>query len=75
MKAVERDILIHAIYQGMYGVSGTEEKGMIGDIKDIREDQGEQKGKVLLNTIYRRIIVSVGSLGIVTLVLHMLGVY
>ena len=75
MKPIERDILINDIWKGIYGISGTEEKGMIGDIKKIIEHQEKQNGSILINTIWRRIIVGVGSTGITALVLHLIGVY
>ncbi len=35
--------LTQEIWQGMYGVDGTEDKGLIGDFKELRVDYGEFK--------------------------------
>ena len=61
MKASERDILIHDIWKGIYGIPGTAEKGMMGDIKEIIEGQRVQNGSILRNTIWRRVICGVGG--------------
>ena len=78
MTAAERDILLHDIWKGIYGIPGTDEKGMVGDIKEIVEQQRVQNGSILRNTIWRKVIVGVGGaslLALTGLVLRVLGVY
>ena len=67
MKPAERDILIHDIWKGIYGIPGTDERGMAGDIKEIVEQQRIQNGSILRNTIWRRVIIGVGGTSIIGL--------
>ena len=38
--------MAHDVYQAMFGVEGSDEKGMVGDIKEIRADVKAQNGRV-----------------------------
>ena len=45
MKAPERDELLTQLKTVMVGVENTEEKGLVGDVKDILEMVREQNGR------------------------------
>jgi len=38
--------IAYEVHQAMFGVEGSDEKGMIGDIKEIRADVKAQNGRV-----------------------------
>lgn len=38
MKAAERDNLVRETHQALLGIAGTEEKGVAGDVKEMKKD-------------------------------------
>ena len=67
--------LINELHQAVLGVPGTDDTGMAGDIKEMRDDQREQNGRILRNTIYRKITVGIGGMLALAFILHLTGVY
>ncbi len=55
LKVEERDELFRQTHQALLGVPGTDEKGMAGDIKEIKTRLKILNGQVSLNTLYRKI--------------------
>ena len=51
MNDSERDALLMELKTAVVGIEGTEEKGMAGDIKEIKENGKKQNGRVRKNTI------------------------
>lgn len=58
--------LLQEVWQGLFGVNGTDDKGLIGDFKEFKEDQCK---KVDRNT---RIIYLL--MGIIVIICSLLGV-
>jgi len=54
MKLQERDKLIRQVHQSIYGVAGTEDKGMAGDVKTIKDCLNNVKKDVTKNTAWRK---------------------
>ena len=53
MTDIERDAMLRELHQAIKGIPGTDDKGMLGDMKEIKttvkdvcEDQNKLKGKV-----------------------------
>lgn len=67
--------LINELHQAVLGVPGTDDTGMVGDIKEVKKYQRDQNGKVMKNTIYRKIYAGIGGFGLIVLALHLIGVY
>ena len=71
--------LINELHQAVLGVPGTEDGGMAGDIKKIKDDQKENFIATTKNTVWRKVIAGVGGTVIVIVVpafiLHLIGVY
>ncbi len=71
--------LTQEVHQGMYGVEGTDDKGLVGDLKELVKEARIQNGRVSKNS--RRINIIVGVLigtGILTGleaadILHLIG--
>lgn len=51
--------MIQETHQGMFGVEGTDDKGLVGDVKDIKSEIKEQNGRVRKNSKMIYIIVGV----------------
>jgi len=51
MKPAERDELLIELKTAVVGIKNTEEKGMAGDIKDIKKHIVKQNGKIIKNRI------------------------
>ena len=47
------DDMVREMYQVIMGIPDTEEKGMLGDIKSIKEDMQRINGSVQANTHWR----------------------
>ena len=45
MKVAERDQMLQEVHQGIWGVKGTEDKGLMGDFKELKEAVKEQNGR------------------------------
>ena len=59
--------LIREIWQGVYGIPGTQEKGLAGDVKEIKDHLSEQNSKINKNTNKIHYIIGVlASLGILS---------
>ncbi len=52
---------IREIWQGMYGVEGSEEKGMVGDVKEVRIRLQSMDNAVSANTTWRRLVTGIGG--------------
>jgi len=71
--------LIQEVHQGIYGVPHTEERGVLGDIKDIKTAIKEQNGRVRRNSKLIYVIIGVlmgtGVLGGLEIadVIHLVG--
>lgn len=55
--------MIQETHQGMFGVPGTDDKGLVGDVRGIRKDIGEQNGRVRRNS--KLIYIIIGALVVV----------
>lgn len=59
--------LIQELHQGIYGIPDTEEKGLIGDVKDLVTAVGNQNKRVRITEIHisriKGILIGVGILG------------
>jgi len=51
LKPSERDELLIELKTAMVGLKDTDEKGMVGDIKEIKETLKKQNGRIRKNTI------------------------
>jgi len=51
LKPSERDELLIELKTAMVGLKDTDEKGMVGDIKEIKETLRKQNGRIRKNTI------------------------
>lgn len=51
LKPSERDELLIELNTAMVGLKGTDEKGMVGDIREIKETLIKQNGRIRKNTI------------------------
>jgi len=51
MKAEERDKLIQEVHQGLFGVKGTEDDGIVGEIKGINKHLLTQNTNILKNAV------------------------
>ena len=71
--------LLHELHQGIYGVPGTEEKGLIGDVRELVTEVKTQNGRIRKNEqrICRTwgVLMGVGAaVGVgISLVLRLLG--
>jgi len=71
--------LIQETHQGMFGVPGTDDKGLVGDVKGIKMDIREQNGRVRKNSkliyIIMGVLITAGALGGLEIgdILHLLG--
>ena len=77
MEKTQRELLLET-WQAMYGVPGTEEKGMVGDVKIIIGHLSTLNGQVGRNTTWRKIIAGAGGtalLLIISVLLHLMGIY
>lgn len=54
---------VQAIHQALLGLEGTDDKGLVGDFKELKGDVKKQNGRVLNNT--KKIWYILGVLGIV----------
>ena len=73
MKLSERDDLIKATHQALLGLDGTEDKGLVGDFKELKKDFKEANGRqrktdkrlnILIGTLIGLGIIGGGSAGI-----------
>jgi len=46
MTGKSQEQLIWEVHQGMFGVDGSDEKGLVGDMKETKEDVKKQNGRV-----------------------------
>jgi len=76
MKPTDHDILVR-LETAMLGVKDTDEKGIAGDVKEIKTHLQILNGQVGRNTIFRKTTISiVGSLVvIVPIALKLIGIY
>jgi len=76
LKPSERDELLIELKTAMVGLKDTDEKGMVGDIKDIKDTIRKQNGRIRNNTIAIAALVSfLTGLGLLewTDVIHIFG--
>ena len=59
MKPAQRDDLIKQIHQSIYGVGGTEDKGMAGDVKEMKDCLKKVKSDVTKNTTFRKVATTI----------------
>ncbi len=65
MKPKTQKQLTQEIWQGMYGIDGTEDKGFLGDFKELKEEVKEINGRVnKLSTRLKVLYAFLGGLGI-----------
>ncbi len=58
LKPAERDELLIELKTAVVGMEGTDERGMAGDIKEIKDALKKQNGRIRKNTVY---IISLAS--------------
>jgi len=75
MKAIERDDLIRQVHQSIYGVEGTEDKGMAGDVKDIKDCLTNVKKDVSKNTAFRKTGIAIFTAAIGILISKIQGLW
>ena len=67
MDDLMRDRLIQELHQGVFGVAGTDEKGLVGDMKNFVEELSHQKRCTDANTAKISkiwgVIIAVGFIG------------
>ena len=63
----QKDV-IREIWQGMYGVKGTSDNGMVEDVKVIKSHLSILNGAVKTNTAWRKIIAGVGGTSLLALI-------
>lgn len=51
--------LTQEVHQAVLGVPGTEDSGLVGDMKELKYDVKKQNGRVRLNTVRIAIIIGV----------------
>ena len=74
MKASERDDLIIRIDErtnNIWRVLDKQDK----KVDQIVEGQSRQNGSIMRNTVWRKVVVSIGGTGLVAFILHLIGVY
>ena len=49
--------MLHRIYQGLYGVPGSDDKGLLGKVNDIDSKLDKINGAVRMNTAWRKAII------------------
>ncbi|KKL05276.1 hypothetical protein LCGC14_2607660 [marine sediment metagenome] len=71
--------LIQEVHQAVLGVEGTDDKGLVGDLKELKTDVKAQNGRVGRNTLkIAGIIAFLAGLGVlggleISDVIHLLG--
>ena len=68
MKAAERDELLIELRTALLGVKESEDRGMAGDMTDIKEQVRKINGENAINTTYRKITLRVGLPVLIALV-------
>ena len=58
---IKEIILLREVHQAVFGIKGTEEKGIIGDVKDIKLLLVSQNGKVNKNSNNIGWIIKIGA--------------
>jgi len=53
--------LLHEVHQGLYGVEGTEDYGLVGDVREIKLEFKKLNGRVSRNS--RLIFILIGAMG------------
>jgi len=71
MNAPERDRLLLELKQALLGIPHTEEKGISGDVKDIKEHLIVLNSSVAKNTVWRKAIVAFNGI-LVTIMVALL---
>ena len=51
----ERDALARETHQALLGIPGTDEKGLVGDVKELTERIASQNGKVRGNEVRSKV--------------------
>ena len=46
MNGKTQEQLIWEVHQGMFGVEGSDDKGFVGDVKEIKKDVKDQNGRI-----------------------------
>ena len=63
--------MIREIWQGLYGVPETDERGCVGEIREINEHLKVLNGEVKSNSAFRRITL---KLGLPTIIIAIIGI-
>ncbi|KKN76890.1 hypothetical protein LCGC14_0365410 [marine sediment metagenome] len=77
MEDKERDKLAQETHQALLGIPGTEDKGLVGDVKEMKSEMKKMNSKVQGNTIRSKVnqaiiaIVILGAGGGVTKLLDL----
>jgi len=76
LKPDERDELLIELKTAMVGLNGTDDKGMVGDIREIKDALKKQNGRIRKNTVTIVALVSfLTGIGVLewTDVIHIFG--
>lgn len=55
MKLAERDKLAQETHQALLGIKGTDDNGLVGDVKEMKSEMKKLNGKVQGNTIRSKV--------------------
>ncbi len=79
MKPSQRDDLIRETHQALLGIKGTEDNGLIGDFKELKDVVIKQNGAITKNTLNVKWIRIIGGTfftgSTLALLFKLLGVY
>ena len=77
MTPAERDRILYAVYQGLYGQTGSAgDNGIMGALADIKAQLQELNGQVRINTVFRKIGTWVSAAliaGLISLAVRLFG--
>lgn len=62
MNEVQRDRLTQETHQAVVGIPGTDDKGLVGDFKDMKDDIRRLNGKVRRNEVRSKVNQGIGTL-------------
>ncbi len=51
MNQLERDQMLQEVHQGIYGVKESDDKGLVGDLREVKDTVKELNGRVRFNTV------------------------
>jgi len=72
---IERDRLLLELKQALLGIPHTEEKGISGDVREIKEHLIVLNSSVAKNTTWRKIITAVGGIFLTAVATKLQGLW